>query len=74
MASAITFSWWTTDYYPDNEFRPVLCLSYNGKMMTFKSIRNYGDWQWKVDKYSIALWIFQDEIIPDDLILNKEED
>ena len=68
----MTFEWHTSEFYPDNPLRPILCVTANGKMMTLKSIRDYRDWLWTTEKYNISLWIFQDTIIPDE-IFNKED-
>lgn len=72
MDKLITVRWLSSDYWPDNDERPVLCVSANGKMMTFKSIRGYGDWMWKIDKYNIEWWCFQDEIAPQHILNDND--
>ena len=54
--------WNEADIIPDYRDRPVLCLMEKGKALTFKEAGTPDNWQWHVQKYHIAYWIYQDEI------------
>lgn len=58
--------WKNADFEPAED-APVAYVSRNGKMGTFRTTAGK-DWKWLRHKYSIAVWIYQDSLIPPALI------
>ena len=48
---------------------PILWVSVNGKIGTFKD--RGSDWEYRVKKYKVFAWVYQDKIIP--AVLQTEE-
>lgn len=44
--------------------KPILYCTNNYKAGTFKTIRDKRDWEWKVEKYSICCWCYQENLLP----------
>ena len=64
------FTWTPSDYYPEHG-TPIVCVTANSKLQTFKEIR--GDWRWYVEKYNIVYWAYQSALLPE-IILNDNKD
>ena len=45
---------------PELTDEPILCITKNKKMMTFKNVSHR--WEWMVEKYQISLWTYQRNI------------
>ena len=41
--------------------QPIVYVSANGKIGTFKELR--GDWKWRVEKYNIKYWAYASDLI-----------
>lgn len=55
--------WRGSDFFPLGN-KPIVYCTANYKAGTFKTVRDKRDWEWKVDKYSIVCWCYQDELLP----------
>lgn len=58
---------------PDNN-KPLLCLSKNGKLLTFKESGDSRIWYWHVEKYNIECWCYQSELNVLDQMIRKENE
>ena len=57
--------WHGTNFYPIDGNVPIVCCTKNGKILTFNKIRDKKDWEWKIDKYSLACWCYTYQLVPD---------
>lgn len=66
MLFTSTVLWRGCKFYPigEGETAPIVCCTKNGKIVTFKQIRDKRDWDWKVDKYAIVCWCYQYQLCP----------
>ena len=45
--------------------KPVVCVTNNGNIVTFKTNRGKeSTWLWHVEKYNVKYWCFASEVIP----------
>lgn len=71
-----SFEWRMTSETPRDIEEPILCLTENGKLMTFKNTKTlicpnkvetgFGN---LVEKYKIKLWTYQKELLPKEIII-----
>ena len=54
--------WKNAEYESPDPEKPLLCLTKNGKLQTFTEIKNHREWYWKVEKYTIEYWTYQEEL------------
>lgn len=64
------FTWNPAYVYPEHG-TPIVCVTANGKLQTFKDIK--GDWRRYAEKYNIVYWAYQSQLLPK-IILNNKED
>ena len=72
----IAFEWRMANETPIDIEEPILCLTYNGKLITFKNTKTiiypntvesgFGN---IVKKYNVKLWVYQKELLPENNIL-----
>ena len=65
-----TFDWTPTLYHPQPD-TPIICVTANGKIQTFKGIRE--PWERYVEKWNIVYWDYQSHLLPE-IILNNDKD
>lgn len=75
------FIWNTVNNIPKYIEEPILCLTDNGKLMTFKNTKTliqpnkvesgFGN---LVEKYKIKLWTYQKELLPNEIVNVKTGD
>ena len=53
--------WKSAQYEMPDDNKPLLCLSKNGKLLTFKESGN-SRWYRHVEKYNIEYWCYQSEL------------
>lgn len=63
------FTWTPAYVYPEHG-TPIVCVTANCKLQTFKDIR--GDWRRYVEKYNIVYWAYQSQLLPE-IILNMKK-
>lgn len=71
-----SFEWKLKSETPRDIEEPILCLTDNGKLMTFKNTKTL-IWPNKVEsgfghlveKYKIKLWVYQKELFPEEIII-----
>lgn len=71
-----SFEWKLKSETPRDIEEPILCLTDNGKLMTFKNSKTL-IWPNKVEsgfghlveKYKIKLWVYQKELFPEEIII-----
>ena len=71
-----SFEWRMATEIPRDIEEPILCLTENGKLMTFKNTKTlirpnkvesgFGN---LVEKYKIKLWTYQKELLPEEIII-----
>lgn len=71
-----SFEWRMTTETPRDIEEPILCLTHNGKLLTFKNTKTliqpnrvesgFGN---LVEKYKIKLWTYQKELLPEEIII-----
>ena len=59
--SAVKFTWISADIEPDEKNEPIVYLTRNNKIGTF---RDFSDWDWYREKYGITHWVYQKLILP----------
>lgn len=66
------FNWNDSTIEPDDYNLPVLCQSWNGKLLVFKDTVSYyngkketahSGWSRLKEKYNIKFWVYQKELI-----------
>lgn len=57
-----TIVWHKTHQVPTKE-QPVLYVTKNGKVAVLNRV-NVGNWDWYVDKYSVILWCYTEDVLP----------
>lgn len=75
------FIWNTVNDIPKYIEEPILCLTDNGKLMTFKNTKTL-IWPNKVEsgfghlaeKYKIRFWVYQKELLPNEIVNVKTGD
>ena len=72
----ITFEWRMANETPIDIEEPILCLTYNGKLITFKNTKTIiypntveSGFGHLVKKYNVKLWVYQKELLPENNIL-----
>lgn len=75
------FTWNTVNEIPRDIEEPIVCLTDNGKLMTFKNTKTLicpnkveSGFGHLVEKYSIKLWVYQKELIPNEIVNMKTGD
>lgn len=75
-----SFEWRMANDTPRDIEEPILCLTDNGKLMTFKNTKTLiypntveSGFGHLVEKYKIKLWVYQKELLPDEIIINPTE-
>ena len=58
---AVKFTWISADIEPDKKDEPIVYLTRNNKIGTF---RDFSDWDWYHEKYGITQWVYQKHILP----------
>lgn len=71
-----SFEWRMASETPRDIEEPILCLTENGKLITFKNTKTliqpnkvesgFGN---LVEKYKIKLWTYQKELLPKEIII-----
>lgn len=71
-----TFDWRMANDTPRDIEEPILCLTDNGKLMTFKNTKTLvwpntveSGFGHLVEKYKIKLWVYQKELLPDEILI-----
>lgn len=71
-----SFEWRMASETPRDIEEPILCLTYNGKLMTFKNTKTIiypntveSGFGHLVEKYSIKLWVYQKELLPNEILI-----
>lgn len=66
-----SFEWKIANETPRDIEEPILCLTHNGKLLTFKNTKTIihpntveSGFGHLVEKYSIKLWVYQKELLP----------
>lgn len=66
-----SFEWRIANETPKDIEEPILCLTHNGKLLTFKNTKTIispntvkSVFGYLVEKYSIKLWVYQKELLP----------
>lgn len=60
---AVKFTWINADIEPDKKDEPIVYLTRNNKIGTF---RDFNDWDWYREKYGITHWVYQKFILPNE--------
>lgn len=75
-----SFEWRMANDTPRDIEEPILCLTDNGKLMTFKNTKTLiypntveSGFGHLVEKYKIKLWVYQKELLPDEITINPTE-
>lgn len=76
-----SFEWKLKSETPRDIEEPILCLTDNGKLMTFKNTKTL-IWPNKVEsgfghlveKYKIRFWVYQKELLPNEIVNVKTGD
>lgn len=76
-----SFEWRMASETPRDIEEPILCLTDNGKLMTFKNTKTL-IWPNKVEsgfghlaeKYKIRFWVYQKELLPNEIVNVKTGD
>lgn len=55
-------TWHPAEEEPTKE-QPVLYVTKNGKIAVLNKV-HAGNWDWYVDKYSIILWCYTEDVLP----------
>lgn len=73
-----SFEWNTVNDIPRDIEEPILCLTDNGKLMTFKNTKTIiypntakSGFGHLVEKYKIKLWVYQKELLPNEICDNR---
>lgn len=71
-----SFEWRMANDTPRDIEEPILCLTDNGKLMTFKNTKTLiwpntveSGFGHLVEKYKIKLWVYQKELLPDEIMI-----
>lgn len=71
-----SFEWRMTSETPRDIEEPILCLTDNGKLITFNNTKTLiqpnkveSGFDNLVEKYRIKLWTYQKELLPNELII-----
>lgn len=68
----MTFDWKNASDEPEDYTLPVLCQTYNGKLLVFKDTMTYlggkienkcSHWNHLSKKYNIKYWVYQKDLI-----------
>lgn len=66
-----SFEWKIANETPRDIEEPILCLTHNGKLITFKNTKTIiypntvkSVFGYLVEKYNIKLWVYQKELLP----------
>ena len=75
------FIWNSINDIPKYIEEPILCLTDNGKLMTFKNTKTIiypnttkSGFGHLVEKYKIKLWVYQKELLPNEIANVKTGD
>ena len=63
MPCAITTIAWHKTHQVPTKKQPVLYITKNGKIAALNRV-DVGNWDWYVDKYSIILWCYTEDVLP----------
>ena len=76
-----SFEWRMATEIPKYIEEPILCLTDNGKLMTFKNTKTIiypnttkSGFLNLVEKYKIKLWVYQKELLPNEIVNVKTGD
>lgn len=71
-----SFEWKLKSETPRDIEEPILCLTDNGKLITFKNTKTLiwpntveSGFGHLVEKYKIKLWVYQKELFPEEIII-----
>lgn len=71
-----SFEWKLKNETPRDIEEPILCLTDNGKLITFKNTKTLiwpntveSGFGHLVEKYKIKLWVYQKELFPEEIII-----
>lgn len=71
-----SFEWRMANDTPRDIEEPILCLTNNGKLITFKNTKTIiypntveSGFGHLVEKYKIKLWVYQKELLPDEILI-----
>ena len=63
MICTITTIVWHKTHQVHTKEQPVLYITKNGKIAVLNKA-HAGNWDWYVDKYSIILWCYTEDVLP----------
>jgi hypothetical protein len=72
LGNRVSFTWNKASVPPEDYTLPVLCQTYNGKLLVFKDTMTYlggkvenkcSHWDHLSEKYNIRYWVYQKELI-----------
>ena len=76
-----SFEWRMTTEIPRDIEEPILCLTDNGKLMTFKNTKTIiypnttkSGFLNLAEKYKIRFWVYQKELLPNEIVNVKTGD
>ena len=76
-----SFEWRMATEIPRDIEEPILCLTDNGKLMTFKNTKTIiypnttkSGFGHLVEKYKIRFWVYQKELLPNEIVNVKTGD
>ena len=76
-----SFEWRMATEIPRDIEEPILCLTDNGKLMTFKNTKTIiypnttkSGFGYLAEKYKIRFWVYQKELLPNEIVNVKTGD
>lgn len=74
--TSVTFMWKDAKDAPEDIYEPVIYVTLNGRIGTFRDTvgftagneknkdKHYSNWNWLMEKYNVEFWAYQKEIKP----------
>ena len=81
----VTFRWNYATEAPTDFYKPVVYITKNNKIAVFKDTvswtggdakdktKHYSNWEWLREKYNIKYWVYQEDLLVDELYNNEND-